>query len=177
MVCVIMYSTKMQVVCAKNIMLHAPKRATWCQNSDNGDQIDDILPVRPSRKTPRAAEGVPWSVSGCAVLKCRCCLSSFGDAHRFLCLHRVRDLARLGSASSVHARARMHGVTRAVLRRMPRTIFRAPDRRRSACLGAAAAPDVPEMAMARRGSHLAPVTAADGTPQRLAAGPNARAGS
>ena len=35
---------------------------------------------------------MPWSVSGCAVLKCRCCLSSFGDAHRFLCLHRVRDL-------------------------------------------------------------------------------------
>ena len=27
MVCVIMYSAKMQVVCAKNIMLHSPKRA------------------------------------------------------------------------------------------------------------------------------------------------------
>jgi len=89
----------------------------------------------------------------------------------------AQGLARLGSGSSIHARARMHAVTWAVLRRMPRTIFRAPDRRRSACLGAAAAPDVPEMAMARRGSHLAPVTAADGTPQRLAAGPNARAGS
>jgi len=27
MVCVIMYSAKMHVVCAKNMMLHSPKRA------------------------------------------------------------------------------------------------------------------------------------------------------
>jgi len=26
------------------------------------------------------------------VLKCRCCLSSYGDAHRFLSMHRVLDL-------------------------------------------------------------------------------------
>ena len=31
-------------------------------------------------------------MSCCAVLKCRCRLSSFGDAHRFLCMHRMRDL-------------------------------------------------------------------------------------
>ena len=59
----------------------------------------------------------------------------------------AQGLARLGNGSSVHARVRMHEVTWAVLRRMPRTIFRAPDRRRSARLGAAAAPDVPEMDM------------------------------
>jgi len=43
----------------------------------------------------------------------------------------AQGLARLGSGSSIHARARMHAVTWAVLRRMPRTIFRATNRRRS----------------------------------------------
>ena len=62
----------------------------------------------------------------------------------------AQGLARLGSGSSIHARARMHAVTWAVLRRMPRTICRATDRRRSSRLGAAAAPDVPEMDMLRK---------------------------
>ena len=52
----IMCSTEMQVVCAKNIMLQ-------CQNSGKGDQIDDILPVRPNMKAPSAAGGAPLSVS------------------------------------------------------------------------------------------------------------------
>ena len=68
----------------------------------------------------------------------------------------AQGLARLGSGSSIHARARMHAVTWAVLRRMPRTIFRATDRRRSSRLGAAAAPDVPEMDMLHKRRGVCP---------------------
>ena len=67
----------------------------------------------------------------------------------------------------------MHGVTRAVLRRMPRTIFRAPDRRRSARLGAAAAPDVPEMAMLHKRRGVCPGMRA-GRPKTSGGGQPAR---
>ena len=49
----------------------------------------------------------------------------------------AQGLARLGSGSSIHARVRMHEVTWAVLRCMPRTIFRATNRRRSSATPAA----------------------------------------
>ena len=63
--------------------------------------------------------------------ECRCCLSSCGNAHRFLSMHRVHDLATLGSGSRIHARARIHTPVCAVLRRMPRANFQATDRHRS----------------------------------------------
>ena len=71
----------------------------------------------------------------------------------------------------------MHGVTWAVLRRMPRTIFRATDRRRCSRLGAAAATDVPEMDMLHKGTHPGLLTAAQGARSRPADDQNAPVGS
>ena len=71
MVCIIMYSTKMQVVSAKKIMSHSPKRAKKCLNSAKGDQIDDNLRHRPSRIVPKAGEDAPGPVSSCTAPKCR----------------------------------------------------------------------------------------------------------
>ena len=68
----------------------------------------------------------------------------------------AQGLARLGSGSSIHARARMRAVTWAVLRRMSRTSFRATDRRRSSRLGSAAAPEVPEMDMLHKRCGVCP---------------------
>ena len=53
---------------------------------------------------------MPWSVSRCAVLKCWCCLSSFGDAHRFLCMHRVLpDSGAAPASTRVRGCAQSHG--------------------------------------------------------------------
>ena len=71
----------------------------------------------------------------------------------------------------------MHAVTGAVLRRMPRTIFRATDRRRCSRLGAAAATDVPEMDMLHKGTHPGLLTAAQGARSRPADDQNAPVGS
>ena len=67
----------------------------------------------------------------------------------------------------------MHAVTGAVLRRMPRTIFRATDRRRSSRLGAAAAPDVPEMDMSHKRRGMCPGMRA-GRPKTSGGGQPAR---
>jgi len=76
----------------------------------------------------------------------------------------AQGLARLGNGSSIHARVRMHEVTWAVLRRMPRTIFRATNRRRSSRTGhgngeddraqhCKAAPETPTQRHARRSTR------------------------
>ena len=105
MVCVIMYIAKMQVVCAKSIMLHSPN----VQNSvKTWPRANKSTISYQSGQVGRRHDQQKVCHSLCRS-ESRCCPSSFGDAfghaHRFLCMRRVRDLDDLAVFRAQNERA------------------------------------------------------------------------